>query len=276
MNLRQFLQRHPPTYRRYIKVILRDHLNLSDTSLLLPETLSEKITHSKELEKKIDALLSGTPLSRILGYKEFWSLKFHLSKDTLDPRPDSETLIEAVLKESPDTTHPLRILDLGTGTGCIIISLLREYPNAIGVAVDISQSALSTTQKNATLHGVHERLTTYKGSWLQALPQHIEKFDLIVANPPYISEKAYAALARNVIDYDPKRALTPGISGLEAYNAIIPTSLPFLKAKGLLVLEIGFDQTDQVSDILLSSGFHPPHLYKDLSSKDRCLVTTIA
>src|SRR5690606_22717337 len=159
---------------------------------------------------------AGEPVSRIIGRKEFWGLAFKVTPDTLDPRPDTETLVEAALGWARAQARPLSILDLGTGTGCILIALLRELPAARGLGVDISEAALAVSRENAASHGVAGRAEFRQGNWFAALNPG-ESFDLVVSNPPYIAESALESLAAEVKNHDPRAALTDEKEGLEAY-----------------------------------------------------------
>lgn len=214
-------------------------------------------------------LENGEPLSRILGCREFWSLNFELSEHTLDPRSDSETLIEAVLKFLPDQKMSLRILDLGTGTGCLLIALLTEYKNSQGIGVDISTGALKTAQKNAAHHGVQDRVHFFKSNWFEQVEGN---FDVIVSNPPYIKAGDYKTLDQNVKDFDPKIALVGGGDGLACYRQIIKTTPQHLKGNGILVLEIGYDQRAPVTRLLEDCDFKGIQMLKDLEDRARCLV----
>ena len=216
-------------------------------------------------------LMNGVPLSRITGEREFWSLPFLLNEDTLDPRPDSETLIESVLAYMPDRQAPLKILDLGTGTGCLLISLLTELPNATGVGVDISPKALEAAQENASRHLEEGRATFVLSHWFEKLTG---TFDLIISNPPYIPRKDYENLAPEVLHQDPERALVAGDDGLDCYRDIIKNAPAFLKPGGALALEIGIHQTQAVSGLLTRHGFVLKNVCKDLSGIDRCLISS--
>ena len=261
-------RRYPSLSKRHIRILLAHQLNQSLEFLWAhPETL----VAGKEQEifwEQLKKLTEGMPLSRLLGKREFWGMEFELSGETLDPRPDSETLIEAVMKNEPDRSKKLRILDLGTGTGCLIISLLKEYSHASGVAVDQSEEALTTARKNAKIHHVEERLTFHRGDWFSALK---DKFDVIISNPPYISEDDYEALDLNVKNHDPQKALLAGSEGLDCYNEIIPQAPDFLKEGGMLVLEIGWGQRVAVEQLLRENGFNSAS-YQDLEGRDRCLI----
>lgn len=210
------------------------------------------------------------PLSRLAGSREFWSLPFILSPETLDPRPDSETLVEAVLtalKQQKREHSPLRILDLGTGSGCLLIALLTELPNATGVGVDQSEEALETAQKNARLNEVDARTTFLRGYWADEVT---ETYDVVISNPPYIPADDLGALEPEVKDHDPYRALTPGPEGLEAYRYLAPQLSRLLTPTGLCALEFGAGQHQDVQDILWTSNLSLVSWHRDLAGHLRC------
>jgi release factor glutamine methyltransferase len=211
--------------------------------------------------------LAGEPISRIVGEQEFWGLKFVLSEATLVPRPETEQLVEEALARLAGLRAP-RIVDLGTGSGAIIVSILEALPRAHGLATDISEAALATARQNAERHGVAGRLDFRQGHWWQAVP-HTELFDLIVSNPPYIATAAIADLAPEVRVFDPKAALDGGWDGLEAYRAIASQAARRLVPKGHMLLEIGYNQAEAVSRVFRRAGFGRVEILKDLAGLDR-------
>tara|TARA_R110002050_G_scaffold12648_1_gene41432 strand:- start:3659 stop:4492 length:834 start_codon:yes stop_codon:yes gene_type:complete len=231
----------------------------------------KKVTQSgfDQFIKLCTDLAGGKPITRILGQREFWSLNFQLSDATLDPRPDSETLIEGVLTHIKDKSKDLKILDLGTGTGCLLLSLLHEYKMATGIGVDLNPKAVETATQNAKNLGLNTRATFQQGSWLNGLT---EKFDIIISNPPYISHTDYETLDDNVRNFDPKLALVADHNGLSCYEEIIRNAKNYLNPKGILVLEIGFGQKDDVCQILSDNQFTLIECRKDLAGIDRCLT----
>jgi release factor glutamine methyltransferase len=202
----------------------------------------------------IERRLAGVPVSRILGIREFYGRPFRINASTLDPRPDTETLIEAALAlvdgEGRRET-PLNILDLGTGSGCILITLLAELSQASGVGVDLSLPALSLAQANAQALGVRDRATFFISDWLEAVSG---TFDLVVANPPYLSGADLAALATEVRDHDPRGALDGGPDGLSAYRRIMPHLRKVLRQGGIALFEIGPGHADAVLRLLAEAG----------------------
>ena len=214
-------------------------------------------------------MLAHEPLSRIVGRREFWGLDFLLSADTLDPRPESETLVEIVLARLPERRRPRHFLDLGTGTGCLLLALLSEYPTADGVGVDIAPGAARTARENAERLGLGARARFVVGSWTAALTG---RFDAIVANPPYIERAAIPALPPEVRDYDPIRALDGGADGLEAYRAIAAALPSLLPPGGLFAVETGIGQAASVAAILRRHGLRVEGIVPDLAGIERCVV----
>lgn len=213
--------------------------------------------------------IAGEPVARILGEKEFWSLPFTLSPDTLVPRPDTETLVEEALALRPDRAAPLRMLDLGTGTGAILAALLVEYPAAFGIGVDRSEGAARTARANLARLGLGDRSLIVVGDWAGALRG---PFDLVVSNPPYIPSAAIAGLDVDVRAHDPMAALDGGVSGLDAYAAIAAMLPGLLPPGGLCVLELGFGQEGDVAALLRAAGLQVPRAARpDLGGIPRAL-----
>lgn len=218
--------------------------------------------------------LGGEPVGRILGEREFWGLTFALSADTLEPRPDTETLVEAALawcEAQGGRARAWRFADLGTGTGAIAVALLSELPAACAVAVDISQGALATARANARRHGVSERFLPVLGDFAQALAPGL---DFIVSNPPYIADTERADLSVDVRGHDPQRALFAGADGLDAYRAILPESARVLAGTGALLLEIGASQARAVSGLARAVGLADTGVIRDLAGRDRVVRAT--
>ena len=216
--------------------------------------------------------LAGEPVYRILGQRDFRGLTLALSRETLEPRPDTECLVDAVgprVAAIIRETGGCRILDLGTGTGAILLSLLDEHPLATGVAVDLSADALATAGENASRNGLAERFTACRSDWFAAVEG---RFDAIVSNPPYIRSSVIHTLERDVRDHDPRLALDGGSDGLTAYRAIAAGSERHLANDGIIGLEIGYDQDDAVVALFRDCGFELLERAKDLAGHDRVLV----
>ncbi len=210
-------------------------------------------------------------MAYILGEREFWGLPFKVSPAVLVPRPDSETLIEAALALMPDRQRPWRILDLGLGSGCLLLTLLREYPNASGVGLEISEEALAVAQANAEALGVAARARLISGDWRQADWQRRMggPFDLLVSNPPYIEAAAIEGLMPEVARFEPKLALDGGPDGLVAYRTIATAAPALVVPGGRLLVEAGEGQAAEISRIFASAGLAIEVPWKDLAGIDR-------
>ncbi len=230
-----------------------------------PDSLITQIQHD-EIVSDINARIAGKPLSRIYGCREFWGLEFLISEDTLDPRPDSELIIDVALKHFPDRDRPLEILDLGTGSGCILISLLSEFKNARGVGVDLSSGAVKCAKENAQKNHVGTQAHFLCGSWLNGINK---KFDLIVSNPPYISNQVIPTLSKEVRNHDPILALDGGDDGLDPYKEVFPQLKNVLNADGIALFEIGYDQEKDVMRLAEDAGFAQRTVHFDLAGNPR-------
>ncbi len=254
---------------------------LLDARLLLQEVLKityeQLLTQAKreltdaeivEFESLMDRRIKREPVSKILGVKEFWSLDFKVTTDTLDPRPDSETIINEVIKNYTDKEAELKFLDLGTGSGCLIITLLKEYPNATGLAIDKSLEALKVATENAETHKVDKRLELIQSDWLSNVNG---RFDIIVSNPPYIKKEALDYLPAEVRLYDPRLALDGGQDGLEIYKKLIPEVGNHLDILGKCFMEIGKWQEALVADIIKDNGYEIENIEQDLTGIPRVI-----
>ena len=215
--------------------------------------------------------LRHEPVARIVGFKEFWSLRLQVDSTTLVPRPETETVVEAALAEVlsvADRTQALRIADLGTGSGAILLALLSELPNAVGIGTDTSVGALRLARRNAR-HLQLERAAFVASDLGAALAG---SFDLVVSNPPYIASGDIAALAPDVRDYDPRAALDGGHDGLDCYRAIAATIPPLLKSAGALVVELGDGQAAAVGELFSQAGLASACVSTDLPGMPRALV----
>lgn len=218
------------------------------------------------IQKDLEERLNRKPLSRIYGEREFWGLPFYVTEHTLDPRQDTETIIEIALKRFPNKTEPLHILDIGTGTGCIVTSLLSEFPNAQGIATDISYDAIECAQKNAMRHNIDPRVNFICGSWTDFLNK---KFDLIVSNPPYISNQIIPTLEPEVQNHDPILALDGGDDGLKPYKKLFPKIKNHLNECGIALFEIGHDQEHDVMRLAEEAGLSQRCVHVDISTNPR-------
>ncbi|MBI5165811.1 MAG: peptide chain release factor N(5)-glutamine methyltransferase [Magnetospirillum sp.] len=209
------------------------------------------------------------PVSRILGRRGFWTLDLAVGPDTLDPRPDTETVVEAVLDVLADRARRWRLLDLGTGSGCILLALLSELPNATGLGIDQSDGALATARSNAAALGLSRRVEFRLGDWGRGID---ERFDAIVANPPYIPDGEIAGLEPEVAVYDPRFALAGGADGLDCYRALAPDVARLVAEDGVVALEVGAGQAATVAAILTAAGLRSTTVRRDLGGIERCVV----
>jgi release factor glutamine methyltransferase len=213
--------------------------------------------------------LAREPVGRILGRREFWGLTFELSAATLEPRPDTETVVETALSLLPDRHAPWRLLDLGTGSGCILVALLHELPAAFGLGVDRSPEALRTARRNAVRCGVGDRAAFAASDWASALAG---RFDLVVSNPPYIAAPGLAELAAEVRAHDPEGALDGGRDGLASYRVIFQQAARLLAPGAALVVEIGCDQEEAIGALAPGTGLEVCRVCRDLGGHPRAVV----
>ena len=258
-------------------ILLAHILGVTREYLILEE---ERIINDEELEKfniLLKKRINKEPIAYIIGKKEFWGLDFIVNHATLIPRPDSETLVEAALeranillklKENLKVKN-LTILDIGTGTACLLISLLRELPTAFGIGVDISKEALQVANKNAEIHGVKNRTQFINSDWCKNING---KFDLIISNPPYIASSDEPSLMPDVALYEPHYALFSGVDGLDSYRELSAQIGGKLNQGGFALFEVGDGQAETVSLMLSENGFRVDEIKKDLSGIKRCVI----
>ena len=248
---------------RDARLLLADCLELRTQNLnLLNDSYISEIKISK-FRRMVKERCKRKPVSKILGYRSFWGRDFEINENVLDPRGDTETLIELILDCKFDN-----MLELGTGSGAIAITVLAERPEVTCVATDISEYALKTASTNSKRHGVESRLKLLHSNWFEKISG---SFDVIVSNPPYISSEEYAQLSAEVVKYDPKISLTLGGDGLEAYREILSQALEKLSKNGHIFLEIGYTQANAVGHLFREAGFQQIKVHKDLGSRDRVI-----
>lgn len=242
---------------------------------LVPPALSSRpdlpldSAQAVRLEAMVARREGREPVSRILGRRGFWTLDLALGPETLDPRPDSETVIDAVLAALPDRRAALRLLDFGTGSGCLLLALLSELPSATGLGVDRSMAALDVARANAQAMGLGERAAFLQSDWGAALDG---SFDVIVANPPYIPAGKIAGLEPEVAQFDPRLALDGGEDGLDCYRTLVPDIARLLASGGLAVLEVGQGQVPDVEALLIAAGLETRPARRDLGGVERCVI----
>ncbi len=256
------------------RVLLADALGIAPTTLLLEPHRGVDQLAVRRFRLRLARRVAREPISRIRGVREFWSLPFAIAPSVLDPRPDSETLVEQVLKLAP---APARVLDLGTGSGCLLLAVLHERPQSFGVGVDQSAKALWMARKNAEALGLAARCHFGQGGWRAVgeplhLPRHNAPFDVILSNPPYIASEEIPGLDPEVKDFDPITALDGGPDGLEPYRAILGGLRPFLAPGGLVAVEIGWTQAAAVSALFEAAGLRAITVTQDLGGRDRVVT----
>ena len=300
------------------RLLIAHALNCDRAQLLTQDERLLTAEESATIQKLIERRANREPVARILGLREFWGLPFGLNEATLDPRPDSETLVEAALKNHPplaggsklplqfrggvtrdvekeETPSPakttdlpsgkskfllplpqgeralssFRLLDLGTGTGCLLLALLHEWPHATGLGVDIAPRAVEQAQANAKRLGLEDRAAFRANDWLDGT---IETFDVIICNPPYIASAEIPALMPEVRDHDPRAALDGGEEGLAIYRLLIPQLPRFLNPQGFAVFEIGQGQAEAVCALFRQAGFRDVSTRRDLGGIERCVA----
>ena len=236
------------------RILVGAALGLDLTGLIAAGARPVTSDQALRLEDFARRRLAGEPVARILSFREFWGLPLQLSAATLVPRPDTETVVELALEMLRTKSHPkrqLRIADLGTGSGAILLALLSELPEAWGIGTDISDAALRTARHNAAHLGFSSRAAFVACNYAAALA---DGFDLIVSNPPYIRSADIAGLAPEVRDHDPPAALDGGADGLDAYRALIPQASARLAVGGMLVVEAGHDQSADIEGLMAAAG----------------------
>ena len=252
------------------EILLSKVLKVDRNKLLL--NLEHKLKKNEiiEFKKLIERRIKNEPIAYILGFKEFWKQKFKVSRDVLIPRPETEHLVEEALKIIPREAA-YSVLDIGTGTGCIIISILLERRKSLGVAIDISKKALNVAKYNAKIQHIENRIK-FVNSDIDKF--FIGKYDLIVSNPPYIKNYIINYLDDDVKLYEPRIALRGGMDGYSNIRKVIIKSAKLIKTRGKFILEIGNKQINFVKSILKSNGFYINKIVKDLAKDYRCIIST--
>lgn len=249
---------------RDARLLLAEALGLSPDRLSLHLAEGLPPDAAARFEGFVAAREARRPVAQILGRRLFWGRPFRVTPDTLDPRPETETLVAAAL-EAPFA----RVLDLGTGTGCILLTLLSERPGALGVGTDLSDAALAVARTNAEALGLADRAAFRRADWFSGVEG---RFDLILSNPPYIAEDEMAGLAPEVRDWEPRAALTPGGDGLDAYRALCAGAAAHLQPGGRVLLEIGPSQGGAVAALAVAGGLQDIRVLPDLDGRDRVVA----
>ncbi len=234
---------------------------------------SNNLLEKKDLTKFFNLVKQrslGEPIAYLTNKKYFWNSEFYITNDTLIPRPDTELVVENILNLTKQK-NKINILDIGIGSGCILVSILKERENFFGTGIDISKKCLKISRINADNLGVGTRLKLYKSDIDKF---NLGKYDLIVSNPPYIKKLKLRYLEKDVVEFEPKLALNGGLDGLSVIRKVIKKSSQLIKKNGKFILEIGFDQKNKVINLLKKEGFYINSAQLDLAKNDRCIVST--
>jgi release factor glutamine methyltransferase len=256
------------------RLLIAHALGIDRAALMADGARALSVEETKTIESLALRRLKREPVSRIFGHKEFWTLSLMITPDVLVPRPETETVIEAALDTLlPMKQEKLRILDIGTGSGALMLALLSEFPNATGIGTDISASALEVARKNAERNALAGRCTFVACNIADGVQG---TFDIIVSNPPYIAHGEIVSLAPEVRDYDPSLALDGGADGLDGYRAIASQARPLLAQGGRLIVELGAGQEQAVRALFTKAGFTVAAVKEDLAGIPRALSATAA
>ncbi|MEM8657398.1 MAG: peptide chain release factor N(5)-glutamine methyltransferase [Pseudomonadota bacterium] len=239
-------------------------LGIAPTSVSLEGGRAVDESAAGRLQAAVAQRVQGRPVAQIIGVRAFWGMDFKVTGDVLDPRPETETIVATALEGPPVA----RILDLGTGSGILAISLLVEWEAATAVAVDLSPAALKIAGENAQTHGVDGRMTLIEGSWFDKVDG---QFDLIVSNPPYIAASEFVDLDPGVRNWEPEMALSPGADGLAAYRVISAQASAYLKPGGWLIVECGYQQAQGVKTLFETAGARRIEVLRDMNGHERCI-----
>ncbi|HUK58977.1 MAG TPA: peptide chain release factor N(5)-glutamine methyltransferase [Stellaceae bacterium] len=258
-----------PESRREARLLVALAAGVETASVLIHPEFALEEAAAVRLAEMVRRRRTREPVSRLIGRREFWSLEFEVGAATLDPRPDSETLVESALARIPDRTRGLRVLDLGTGTGCLLLALLSELPNATGLGLDLASGAVAVARRNAAANRLEARAFFAVGSWGAAAGGG---FDVVLANPPYVPTAEIAHLAPEVAQWEPRLALDGGADGLGAYRTLAPDLVRLVAPTGFAVIELGAGQADEASAIFRAAGLDVVARGHDLAGLERCLV----
>ena len=252
------------------EILMAKTINKDRNYILLNSCNSINKNDLNNFYKLIEQRSLGNPVAYLTKKKSFWNSEFFITKDILIPRPDTELVVENILRLTKQKSK-INILDIGVGSGCIIVSVLRERENFRGTGIDLSKKCLIISKKNAIAHKVSSRLKLYKSDVDKF---NLGKYDLIVSNPPYIKTCKLKYLERDVAQFEPRLALDGGLDGLSEIRKVIKKSSGLVKKSGKLILEIGFDQKNEVINLLKKYGFYINSIQKDIANNDRCIVST--
>ena len=252
------------------EILLSKSINKDKKYMILN---SKEVLNSKQLDSFINYInrrKNGEPIAYLTNKKEFWKDEFYVNKNVLIPRPDTEMIIEQVIKTYSESSQ-LQVLDIGTGSGCILLSIIKERPNSYGTGIDISKKSINVSKINAKQLNLTNRVKFIHSSVDNF---NIGKYDLVVSNPPYIELLSLKYLEKDIVSFEPKLALNGGFDGFSKIRKVITKTSTLIKKKGKFILEIGFNQKNKVKEILKEKGFYVNKVIKDYGKNDRCIVST--
>ena len=252
------------------EILMSKVMNNSREFIILNSKKKIKKNNYNHFKKLVYERLKGKPIAYITGKKYFWKYEFEINEDVLIPRPDTEIIIEQVLNIFKNKSR-INFLDIGIGSGCILLSILKEKKNYLGTGIDMSNECVKLSKINAIKLGVNNRVKIIKSNVDNF---NFGKYDLIISNPPYIKKLDLKYLDRDVINFEPRLALDGGLEGLSEIRKVIAKSSELIKKKGKLILEIAFDQKNEVIKLLKDKGFYIDNIVKDFAKNDRCIIST--
>ena len=252
------------------EILMSKTINQDRKYIILNLDVDLSFNSLQYFKKLIQQRSLGKPIAYITGQKEFWKYQFKITDGVLIPRPDTEIIIEEVLKLTKNRSK-LKLLDFGIGSGCILLSILKEKKNFYGTGVDLSEKCIKLSKINALYHGLENRVKLFKSNIDNF---NYGKYDLIISNPPYINKFKLKYLEKDVINFEPVIALNGGLEGTSEIRKVINKSSELIKRNGKLVLEIAFDQKEKVKMLLKKKGFYINKILKDFAKNDRCIIST--
>ena len=255
--------------RREARLLMQHALGLRPEALLASDDRPLDGAESERLSALVRRRAAREPLAYLTGAREFWSLEFAVDRSALVPRPETETVVEAVLARAAHLPPRPRLLDLGTGSGCLVVSLLSELQGATGVGIDISTDAVSLARANAVRHGLGGRASFIVADWGAPLAA---RFDVVVSNPPYVAAPALASLAPEIVGHEPQTALAGGSDGYACYRRLAPQIARLLAPAGLAAIELGAGMADEVASLFAAEGLAEIDRRRDLAGIDRCAL----
>ncbi|MFL2903341.1 MAG: peptide chain release factor N(5)-glutamine methyltransferase [Candidatus Pelagibacter sp.] len=263
-------EKYIPTAKLDSEILMAKAVGQDRKYIILNNDKNLKEENLKYFQKLIEERSSRKPIAYLTNKKFFWKYEFFVTSDTLIPRPDTELIIEQILKLTK-YKNKIKILDIGVGSGCILLSILKERKNFYGTGIDVSKNCLNISKINAKNLKVDARVKFFKSD----VDKFVQgKYDLIVSNPPYINKLDLKYLESDVVNFEPKLALDGGLDGLSEIRKVIKKSSELIKKNGKFILEIGFDQKNKVINLLKKKGFYINNILKDFAKNDRCIVST--